>query len=153
MDSREILDPDTRLHGAVKNLQETPMSTPPCPCCSGRTYPVCCGPVIEGHTSPETAEALMRSRYTAFAVQAIDYLRASWHPSTCPKDLAPDPSTQWIGLKILATEAGGPNDTEGMVEFVARYKIQGRAHRLHERSRFLREAGAWRYLDGVIDPD
>ncbi len=95
----------------------------------------------------------MRSRYTAFAVQAIDYLRASWHSSTCPPDLAPDPATQWIGLKILATEGGGPREAEGVVEFVARYKIRGRAHRLHERSRFTREKGEWRYLDGVMDPE
>ncbi len=95
----------------------------------------------------------MRSRYTAFAVQTIEYLRLSWHSKSRPAELAPDPATKWIGLRILATEGGGPDDAEGVVEFVARYKIQGRAHRLHERSRFVREDGAWRYLDGTLDPD
>lgn len=125
----------------------------PCPCGSGRDYAGCCGPLIAGAALPRTAEALMRSRYTAFADQALEYLRATWHSSTCPARLAPDPSTKWIGLKILATKAGGPDDGDGTVEFVARYKIQGRAHRLHERSRFVREQNAWRYLDGDLDPD
>jgi len=95
----------------------------------------------------------MRSRYTAFALGAVDYLRSTWHASTRPIEIAPNPAPTWIGLKVLTTEAGGPEASEGWVEFVARYRIRGRAFRLHERSRFLREDGAWRYVDGVLDPD
>ncbi|MBK1716871.1 YchJ family protein [Thiocystis violacea] len=128
------------------------MSSTDCPCGSGRSYADCCGPSIAGTVRPETALSLMRSRYTAFAMNDIDYLRATWHPGTRPTDFAPDASTKWIGLKILATDAGGPGDSEGRVEFIARYKIQGRAHRLHERSRFVRDAGRWCYLDGDPNP-
>jgi SEC-C motif-containing protein len=67
-------------------------------------------------------------------------------------EIAPDPAPIWIGLKILSTQAGGPDDSKGWVEFVARYKIGRRPFRLHERSRFLREDGVWRYVDGVLDP-
>ncbi len=95
----------------------------------------------------------MRSRYTAFALGAVDYLRSTWHSSTRPIEIASNPAPTWIGLKVLATEAGGAEASEGWVEFVARYRIRGGAFRLHERSRFLREDGAWRYVDGVLDPD
>ncbi|MBK1724961.1 YchJ family protein [Thiocystis violacea] len=125
----------------------------PCPCGSRLGYADCCGRFIAGDALPATAEALMRSRYVAYATRQVDYLRATWHPSTCPKDLDPEPSIRWIGLKILSTEAGAPADAEGWVEFVARYKIQGRAHRLRERSRFLRESGRWLYLSGDLSPD
>jgi len=125
----------------------------PCPCRSGRKHGDCCDPFLDGTAAPPTAEALMRSRYTAFALGAVDYLRSTWHSSTRPIEIAPNPAPTWIGLKVLATEAGGPEASEGWVEFVARYQIRGRAFRLHERSRFLREDGAWRYVDGVLDPD
>ncbi|MBK5965048.1 hypothetical protein CCR95_13370 [Thiocystis minor] len=123
-----------------------------CPCGSGRLYAHCCGPFLEGAALHPTAESLMRSRYTAFVRNDVEYLRATWHPATRPRDLAPDASTQWIGLKILSTEAGGPDDRQGSVEFVARYKLQGRAHRLHERSHFVRDEGKWCYLDGEPNP-
>lgn len=122
-----------------------------CPCGSDRRLGECCGRFIDGPALPRTAEQLMRSRYTAYALGRIDYLRATWHASTCPPDLAPDLAVKWIGLRILSTEAGGATDETGHVEFVARYKIQGRAHRLYERSRFLLEDGLWRYLDGKLD--
>lgn len=124
----------------------------PCPCGSGRPYAVCCGPCIAGEAPPETAERLMRSRYTAYARGDLDWLRQTWHPDTCPADLRPDRAAQWIGLKILDTESGGPEDRRGTVEFVARYKIGGRAFRLHERSRFERLDGLWVYVDGDLDP-
>ncbi|MFD2110479.1 YchJ family protein [Thiorhodococcus fuscus] len=123
-----------------------------CPCDSGRPYAACCRPYIAGEAQAPTAETLMRSRYSAFTRNATDYLRHSWHPDTCPSDLTPDPSATWIGLKILATEAGGPDDETATVEFVARYKIGGRAYRLHERSRFVRYQGRWVYLDGEFNP-
>ncbi|NEX22093.1 hypothetical protein G3480_17560 [Thiorhodococcus mannitoliphagus] len=126
------------------------MSTTPCPCGSGSGYASCCGRFIEGDELPETAEALMRSRYVAYAMSRTHYLRATWHASTRPADLSPDASIRWIGLKILETEAGGPGDAEGWVAFVARYKLHGRAHRMHERSHFLHEQGRWRYVSGEV---
>ncbi len=94
----------------------------------------------------------MRSRYTAYTRGDARWLRETWHPDTRPASLEPDEAVRWIGLKILATEAGGPDDQRGIVEFVARYKVGGRASRLHERSRFQRLAGRWLYVDGDLDP-
>lgn len=121
-----------------------------CPCGSGRTYTECCGPLIEHGLAAKTAEALMRSRYVAYVRGDDRYLLATWHPSTRPERLELDREgrTKWLGLKILATEGGGHPDVEGRVEFVARYKIGGRGHRLHERSRFRCEDGRWYYVDG-----
>lgn len=124
----------------------------PCPCGSGATYQDCCGPFIGGTVLPQSAEQLMRSRYTAYARGEDDYLSATWHPSTRPQSVEPDAGVRWLGLKIIATEAGGPVDTQGVVEFVARYKLGGRARRLHERSRFERLQGRWVYVDGDIFP-
>ena len=124
-----------------------------CPCGSGFTYPACCGPFIAGTDLPQTAQQLMRSRYTAYTRGDADYLRATWHPTTRHQELDTDPAVRWLGLKIIATEAGGPEDQRGLVEFVARYKIGGRAHRLHERSRFKRFQGRWFYVDGELTAD
>jgi SEC-C motif domain protein len=124
----------------------------PCPCGSGQTYPACCGQYIEGKAIPETAEQLMRSRYTAYTKGDSGWLSSTWHPSTRPADLSPDGRMRWIGLKILATDTGGARDRQGTVEFVARYKIAGRALRLHEHSRFERVDGRWFYVDGNLDP-
>jgi len=92
----------------------------------------------------------MRSRYTAFTLQDEAYLLASWHASTRPTslDLHESPQPKWLGLKIIAhaTQDG----THATVEFVARNKLAGRAQRLHEVSRFVREAGRWLYVDGEI---
>jgi SEC-C motif-containing protein len=88
----------------------------------------------------------MRSRYTAYTRDCIDYLRATWHSSTQPVDeLTPQPGLQWLGLEVRSHHPVGDTAT---VEFVARYKIAGRAHRLHEISRFVREEGRWLYVDG-----
>jgi SEC-C motif domain protein len=126
--------------------------TTTCPCGSGRPYADCCGPFIEGTALPQTAETLMRSRYTAYTRRNAAYLTETWHPTTRRRELRLDEPIQWIGLAILATEAGGPGDTKGKVEFVARYKEGGRAHRLREVSRFQRWQERWYYLDGV-QPD
>jgi SEC-C motif domain protein len=123
-----------------------------CPCGSGRGFAVCCGRFIEGVEQPQTAEALMRSRYSAYVLERADYLTATWHPTTRRTNIGLDPDVTWLGLKILRTEGGGPDDTKGMVEFVARYKIGGRAHRLHEASRFVRRGGQWLYVHGELDP-
>ena len=90
---------------------------------------------------PPTAETLMRSRYSAFATGNAPYLLDSWHASTRPPQLELEPEVQWIRLKIIAS-------SEDRVEFVATYRVQGRAHKLHENSRFVREDGRWYYLDG-----
>lgn len=118
-----------------------------CPCGSGDSYERCCGRFIEGGQLPQTAEQLMRSRYAAYARFNGEYLLATWHVSTRPQGLQPEPQAKWIGLKIVRTEDGGPTDESGVVEFLARYKVNGRACRLREASRFKRENGRWYYVD------
>lgn len=126
----------------------------PCPCGSGTSYRACCGPFLDGGAQPPTAERLMRSRYTAYVRRREDYLLRTWHASTRPARLGLSDAgpVQWLGLKILRTEAGGVGERAGVVEFVARYRIGGKAERLHEASRFTFEAGQWWYVDGTIAP-
>ena len=112
----------------------------------------CCGPFIAGSDRSSTAEALMRSRYTAYTLGKADYLRETWHPTTRRIDMNLDEPVVWLGLKILRVEHGGELDDLGLVEFVARYKTAGRAHRLHEISHFRRHNGQWMYLDGEEGP-
>lgn len=119
-----------------------------CPCGSGADYPVCCGRYLDSDEPAPTAEQLMRSRYTAFARGASDYLLATWHPATRPSRVRLDPHQRWIGLRILRTELGGENDDTGLVEFVARGKEGGRGFRLQELSRFEKIGGRWYYRDG-----
>lgn len=96
----------------------------------------------------------MRSRYSAFAVGDEPYLLRSWHSSTRPGGLGLDPGQRWLRLEILDTEGGSAFHAEGVVEFRAHYRDHGRQDVLHERSRFVREQGAWVYLDGEsIDAD
>ncbi|SDS01217.1 SEC-C motif-containing protein [Paraoerskovia marina] len=125
-----------------------------CPCCSGDLYGLCCGPAHSGTRPAPTAEALMRSRFSAFAVGDADYLRASWHVSTRPAELDLDPDLEWWRLDILGTTAGGPFDDAGTVEFVAHYRdpaVAGREGRgkMQELSRFVREGGRWYYVDAA----
>ncbi|QNM98013.1 YchJ family protein [Chitinimonas koreensis] len=123
-----------------------------CPCQSGKPYKDCCFMYHMEKQQPPTAEALMRSRYAAYVLKKADYLLYSWHPDTRPAELDLDgDAAKWVGLAIVATEAGGPDDDEGTVEFVARYKIGGRAAKLAEKSRFVRFKGRWVYLDGLVD--
>lgn len=120
----------------------------PCPCGSNAGYERCCGPFHAGAAAP-TAEALMRSRYSAYVLALHDYLLATWHPSTRPADLGADePGLKWLGLEVKRHEQ--KDDTHATVEFVARSKLGGRAHRLHETSRFVLEEGRWYYVDGDI---
>lgn len=121
----------------------------PCPCGSGDTYRACCGPLHDGELQARTAEALMRSRYSAFARGHADYLFRTWHPRTRPPEVRVDPSITWTGLQVSDTVAGGPDDDSGEVKFTARYESAGRAGILHERSRFERRAGRWFYLDAI----
>ncbi len=125
----------------------------PCPCGSGDSFGGCCGPVIGGADAP-TAERLMRSRYTAFVVGDRAHLERSWHPRTRPDELDLDRDLVWTGLEIVDAEAGGADDSTGVVEFRASWR-QGSgtgadAGMLHERSRFVRLRGRWCYLDGDV---
>ncbi len=123
-----------------------------CPCSSGLQYGECCGPIHTGSAPAPTAQALMRSRFSAFAVGDADYLLESWHPSTRPADLDLDADTRWLRLDIVSTSAGGPFDDRGEVAFEARYRTaDGERGVLRERSRFVREHGRWYYLDGDVD--
>jgi SEC-C motif-containing protein len=126
------------------------MAATPCPCQSGIPLADCCAPFLSGQRLPATAEALMRSRYTAFALRDEAYLLATWHPSTRPVtlDLAAGPAPKWIGLTVREHRQTGPDSA--IVEFLARCRVGGRAQRLHETSRFVRESGRWYYVDGTI---
>lgn len=119
-----------------------------CPCASGALYAECCEPLHRGAVAA-TAEALMRSRYSAYVLKLEPYLLATWHATTRPAALglaAQVPSPRWLGLEVRRHERG---DDRAVVEFVARYRVGGgRAQRLHETSRFVREDGRWFYVDG-----
>ena len=121
-----------------------------CPCGSGTTYAACCGPLHDG-AAAETAEALMRSRYSAYAVGHLDHVFRTWHPRTRPADLQADPHLTWLGLEILRTVDGGPDDDTGVVEFRARFRTPQGEQVMHETSRFERRAGRWVYVDGDVD--
>lgn len=116
-----------------------------CPC-GGGDYATCCGLWHNGALATD-AKILMRSRYSAYALKLTDYLLATWHPETRPTtlDLATD-NEKWLGLQIKSYTPESADSAK--VEFVARYKLAGRAYRLHEVSRFVRENGQWFYLDG-----
>lgn len=123
----------------------------PCPCGSGAAYTHCCGRWHAGplHLQAPTAEALMRSRYSAYVLGLADYLHDTWHPSTRPAERAFfQPGLQWLGLEVKRHVRVGEDRAE--VTFVARSKLGGKAHRLQENSRFVREDGRWTYVDGDL---
>jgi SEC-C motif domain protein len=125
------------------------LAKPICPCETGLAYDACCGRWHDGprHLQAPTAEALMRSRYAAFALDKLDYLLQTWHPDTRPASLEPNPpGRKWLGLRIIAHAQQDAD--HATVEFVARSRDAGRATRLHEVSRFVRQDGHWLYLDG-----
>jgi len=121
-----------------------------CPCGSKKLLAECCLPVIKGTTKAETAEQLMRSRYTAFSERNNEYLLASWAAETRPAQLDADEAPiKWIGLEILATEEGKAKDTKGIVRFIASFIASSHLCRLQEKSRFIRVDDTWFYLDGI----
>lgn len=128
--------------------------TDACPCGRPLPYAQCCGALHDeydrsGHLTAPDAEALMRSRYSAFVMDRRDYLMATWHPRTRPRQLeAPEPGLRWLGLDVLRHRVLDEDHAE--VRFVARSKLGGRAHRLTETSRFERINGEWLYVDGDI---
>jgi SEC-C motif-containing protein len=126
-----------------------------CPCGSGLPYGECCEPYIAGTKNTPTAEALMRSRYSAYVVHAIDYII-----DTCTSNGKTDidrretaawsGESNWLGLKIISVEKGGPDDTEGTVEFEAVYERKGLKDRHHETGHFKKTNGRWFYESGSV---
>ena len=127
-------------------MSRRPPAEPACPCGSGAPLVACCGRFLEGKADAPDAERLMRSRYSAFVDARGDYLLATWHPSRRPPAIDFDAGAKWLGLEVRRHQSTGPDSAE--VEFVARWRVGGRAVRLHERSRFVREGGRWYYVDG-----
>ncbi|MFF1574092.1 YchJ family protein [Leifsonia sp. NPDC058292] len=119
-----------------------------CPCSSGETYDECCGPLHRGDTPAPTAERLMRSRFSAFALGDPGHLLRSWHGSTRPSTLDLTPGIRWYRLDILGTDKGGPFDRDGVVAFRAYYKGEDTGVQ-EETSRFVREGANWFYVDAV----
>lgn len=121
-----------------------------CPCGSGKQYSACCGPLHAGSDTAKTAEALMRARYSAFVVGDEAFLQKSWHSSTRPAQVLEKDAdkTHWSGLNVIDCIAGGENDTDGTVEFIARFEVHKQAGQLHEVSSFRHEDGHWYYVDG-----
>jgi SEC-C motif domain protein len=121
-----------------------------CPCGSNIEFPSCCGRYLDGGVAAPDAEALMRSRYTAYVMKRKSYLLDTWHPSTrlATLDHEMEQPVKWLELTI---KRHTPKDADhAEVEFVARFKVNGRSHRLHEISRFVREGGQWLYVDGDV---
>jgi len=133
----------------------------PCPCGSGATAADCCARYFipdgaeVGQAAAPTAEALMRSRYSAYALGAIDHIMATHHPKAqADVDLKSTEKwsreANWVGLEIVSTEAGGEADETGEVEFIARYELAGSPLTHHERAQFRRHDGRWYYWDGAM---
>ncbi|WP_182064667.1 YchJ family protein [Curtobacterium sp. ME12] len=120
-----------------------------CPCLSGNPYGECCGPLHAGAVAP-TAERLMRSRFSAFALGVPEYLLLTWHPRSRPAGLELDRSQRWTRLDVLATTSGGPFDSHGTVTFRAWWRSDDERGTLEETSDFVREQGRWFYVDGVV---
>ena len=127
-----------------------------CYCCSGKEFEDCCQPFINGIAKPETAEELMRSRYSAYATVGVDYLLRTTHPSARKFHNAESieqwaKSNSWQKLEIISTTDGGLKDKKGMVEFKAYYLDEHQQLQIHhEYSNFLKELGKWFFVDGKI---
>ena len=119
-----------------------------CPCGSSRHYADCCGRLHLGQEIASTAEALMRSRYSAYVLGLEPYLLASWHASTRPAELGLEDGIKWLALEVKRHQV--QDASHATVEFVARYRSQGRGQRLQECSSFVKEDGRWFYVDGLI---
>ncbi|MEU6486899.1 YchJ family metal-binding protein [Streptomyces sp. NPDC046887] len=135
----------------------TPAAPPgpqaPCPCGLPAAYGDCCRPLHSGEAAAPTAERLMRSRYSAFAVGDAGYLLRTWAPATRPATLELDPAMRWTGLEITGTTDGTLFHSTGTVTFTARYTHHGQPGALSEHSRFEKADGRWVYLDGTFPDD
>lgn len=118
-----------------------------CPCGVGRDLADCCGPLVDEGVPARTAEQLMRSRYTAFALGRPEHLWRTWHPANRPAEVDPG-DVDWTGLTILDVVGGGPDDATGVVEFEAHFVDRDGPSLLHERSDFQRRGGRWVYVAG-----
>ena len=126
-----------------------------CHCVSGRPYEACCAPYISGEAIPPTAEALMRSRYSAYVENAIDYLGETLHPDhrhDWDRDATRrwSEGAQWLALEIVDAPPVQPDEDEAWVEFIATFDEGGKVQKHHERSRFARHRGRWYYVDGQL---
>jgi SEC-C motif domain protein len=126
-----------------------------CPCGTGVAFEQCCGRFIDGVEKAPTALSLMRSRYSAYTLARIDYITETHDPKTRHEH---DPEqarawaegSEWLGLEVLATEGGGPDDAEGSVEFLARYRVEEVEQEHRERSSFVKRGGVWYFSDGRV---
>jgi SEC-C motif-containing protein len=119
-----------------------------CSCGLPASYPACCGRYISGQATAPNAETLMRSRYTAYTLENDQYIQNTWHPrSRQVVKFDRQEACKWMGLKVIAFQEDGQKAT---VEFVASYKVNGKAHKLHEISKFEFEDGQWFYVDGTF---
>lgn len=126
-----------------------------CLCGANKAYEKCCEPFITGAKMPLTAEALMRSRFVAYATNQMAYVRSTWHPNTCPDSLVPDGSIRWVKLTIVSTKLGKAKDKKGMVTFKASFDYgplsQEKPQIMTEKSHFVKDdLGRWLYVDGVV---
>lgn len=124
-----------------------------CPCGSNNELTVCCDRFISGKEIPQTAEELMRSRFTAYSQNNLTYLEKTYHVTTRTsyKGFNTD-NINWLGLEILETESGKPDDKAGTVDFIAHYKTHNTKHAMREKSSFIKENDNWFYLDGKAKP-
>lgn len=128
-----------------------------CPCCSGKNYTDCCEPYIEGKLEAPTAEALLRSRYSAYVLGKVQYILDTVHPDEQPKYNIKgiekwSKNSDWISLEVLSTQNGTESDTEGTVEFIAEYKEELIQKRHHEKSLFKKSNGIWKFFNGEVVP-
>jgi SEC-C motif-containing protein len=119
----------------------------PCPCGLPTAYGDCCGRYHAGGSAAPTAEALMRSRFSAYAVRDADYVLRTWHPQTRPADLDLDDGLHWERLEVLESTGGSAFHGEGTVAFRAHYSLRGEHDVMEENSRFVRHDGAWVYVE------
>ena len=126
-----------------------------CPCKSGKTFGECCGPLISGAAKAETAEALMRARYTSYVTGDIGFLKSSATKAVQDEfdeetSRAWSKASTWHGLEVIKTERGGAGDDDGVVEFRALYTANGEFCNHHEVSKFAKEGGEWKFIDGEL---
>lgn len=127
------------------------MSEKLCPCGSKKPYTNCCEPLHLGQATAQTAEALMRSRFSAYVSENEGYLLKTWAKSTRPGHIAFEKGLVWKKLRVLKTQKGQPNDSEGKVWFKASYQLDGQAGVMSEKSAFIRDdQGDWVYLNGEV---
>ncbi|WP_301454575.1 YchJ family protein [Acidipropionibacterium jensenii] len=128
------------------------MASTICPCGSGLPLGKCCGPVLDDPRAASSAEALMRSRYTAHVLGRWNHLYVTWHPRTRP-ELIDDDGLSWTGLEVVRTQDGQPGDSTGVVEYRAFFRDGAQQDCLHEVARFARRAVRWCYVDGDLVAD